>query len=130
MDAGNIWLIVAGVVVLLIAAVLEAYCEFGRQVAPKYRPEIFSTQTGVLFWIGWITLLIIACTMLFLAHPIAAFVAIMIFWLLLPLWLTPMIRKRMLPPWDVVQGELESQGYTKDNYLSGDWWRKKEKGKG
>lgn len=129
MDEGKIWLIIPGVLLLLVAATLEAYCEFGRQAAPKYRPDIFRTRTGVLFWIGWITLFLIACIMLFFAHPIAGFIAIVVFWLLLPLWLVPMMRKRMLPPWDIVKDELENQGYTEDNYTSGDWWRKKKDSK-
>lgn len=126
MDGSDIWLIIAGAVMLLIAAVLEAFCEFGRQAAPEYRPEIFGTRTGVLFWVGWITLFLIACLMLFFAHPIAGLAGVVVFLVLLPLWLVPMMRKRMLPPWDIVKDELEGQGYTEDNYTSGDWWKKKK----
>ena len=124
MDPNNIWIIVVGVILLLVAAVLESYCEFGRQAARKYRPQIFETRTGILFWIGWIILFLGSCILLFFAYPIAAFVAVVVFWLLLPLWLFPAMRKRLLPPWEAVKEELESQGYTEKNYTSGDWWKK------
>jgi MFS family permease len=119
-----VWLIVVGLVLLIVAAVIEAYCEFGRQAAPKYRPEIFNTRTGLLFWIGWIVLLLVGGMLLLIADWRWALGAIFVFWLLLPLWLVPAMRRRLLPPWEIVKEELEGQGYTEKNYTTGDWWKK------
>jgi len=124
-----VWLIIVGALLLLLSAVLESYCEFGRQAAPQYRPEIFNTRTGLMFWMGWILLLLIGGMLLLVADWRWALGAICVFWLLLPLWLVPMMRKRLLPPWDVVKEELESQGHTENNYTSGDWWKKNKDSK-
>jgi membrane protein YdbS with pleckstrin-like domain len=70
-------------------------------------------------------LLLGAGLLLFLVNPIAALVAVAVFWLVLPLWIMPMVRRRLLPTWDMVKDELEVQGYTEANFLSGDWWKKK-----
>ena len=118
------WLAIPGILLLLLASVLESYCEISRQSLPSIRAKIFGTRAGVLLWIGWIVLLVLACGVLFFAYPIAALVGVVVFWLLLPLWLVPMMKKRMLPPWDVVKGDLKKHGYTEDNYLDGDWWKK------
>jgi hypothetical protein len=122
-------LIVIGVFLLLVAAVLESYCEFSRQAAPQYRPKIFETRVGILFWIGWIVLLLAGGILLLLADRWWALGAIMVYWLLLPLWLMTAMRDRMLPPWEMVKEELESQGYTEKNYTRGDWWKKKKEPK-
>jgi len=119
------WLVIPGILLLLLAGVLESYCEIGRQSLPSLRAKVFSTRAGVLFWIGWIALLLISGVLLWMVNSILAVVAIAVFWVLLPLWLVPMMKKRMLPPWDAVKGDLEKHGYTEDNYLGGDWWKKK-----
>jgi len=119
------WLVIPGIFLLLLAAVMESYCAIGRQSLPSLRAKIFDSYTGLLLQIGWGVLLLIACVLLFLAHPIAALVGVVVFWVLLPLWLIPMMRRRLLPPWDVVKGDLGKHGYTEDNYLNGDWWKKK-----
>lgn len=121
------WLIIGGIVLLVLAAFMESYCSISRQAAERYRAKIFVTGRGLLFEIGWILLLLGAGLLFFFVHPIAAGVAIVVFWLVLPLWIMPMVRKRLLPTWDMVKGELEVQGYTEANFLSGNWWKKKKK---
>ena len=122
-----VWLIIGGIVFLVLGAFLESYCSISRQAAEKYRAKIFVTRRGLMFEIGWIMLLVGAGLLLFFVHPIAAGVAIVVFWLVLPLWIMPMVRRRLLPTWDMVKDELEYQGYTEENFLSGDWWKKKKK---
>lgn len=122
-----LWLIIGGIVVLVLAAFLESYCSVSRQAAERYRAKIFVTRSGLLFEMGWMLLLLGAGLLLFFVHWIAAVVAIAVFWLVLPLWIMPMVRKRLLPTWDMVKGELEVQGYTEANFLSGDWWKKKKR---
>jgi len=124
---GELWLIIGGVVLLVLAAFLESYCWVSRQSAERYRAKIFMTRSGLMFEIGWIMLLLGAGLLLFMANPIAAGVAVVLFWLVLPLWIMPMVRRRLLPTWDMVKDELEYQGYTEENFLSGDWWKKKKK---
>lgn len=121
-----LWLIIGGIVLLVLAAFLESYCWVSRQSAPRYRAKVFATRSGLFFEMGWILLLLGAGLLLFLANPIAALVAIVVFWLVLPLRIMPMVRKRLLPTWDMVKDELEVQGYTEENFLSGDWWKKKK----
>jgi hypothetical protein len=33
------------------------------------------------------------------------------------------MKRYMLPPWDKVKDILEKLGYTKNDYLHGDWWK-------
>lgn len=126
MDTGIIWLVIGGAVLLVLAAFLEAYCSISRQAAQRYRAKIFVTRSGLLFEIGWIVLLLAAALLFFFVHVIAAIAAIVLFWVVLPLWIMPLVRKRLLPTWDMVKDELEVQGYTEENFLSGDWWKKKK----
>jgi len=58
---------------------------------------------------------------------IVAVVAIVIYWLLLPISVNPRVRKRLLPPWDDIKKDLVKQGYTEHNYWRGDWWKVKSK---
>jgi hypothetical protein len=44
------------------------------------------------------------------------------FWLVFPFIITPIMRNRLLPPWDNVKAELSSKGYNEKNYWRGDWW--------
>ena len=121
-----VWLIIMGVILLLIAAVVQAYCEVSRQAQPKYRPEIFNTRSGWLLQFGWVLLLVAGGILLFFVDWRLGVGAVVVFWLVLPLWLVPAMRRRLLPPWHVVKEELEPQGYTEQNYTSGDWWKNKK----
>ena len=60
--------------------------------------------------------------MLFLLNPLIALIGIVLFWLVLPFIITPIMRNRILPPWDEVKVELEPKGYNERNYWRGDWW--------
>ncbi len=122
-----VWLIIGGILLLALAAFLESYCWVSRQAAPRYRAKVFVTRGGLLFEIGWIMLLLGATLLFFFVHVIAAVAAVVLFWLVLPLWIMPMVRTRLLPTWDMVKDDLEYQGYTEKNFLSGDWWKKKKK---
>jgi hypothetical protein len=49
-------------------------------------------------------------------------IGIIAFWLVLPFIITPIMRNRVLPPWDIVRKELEPKGYNERDYWRGDWW--------
>ena len=119
-------LIIIGIIFLLLAALLETYCEFGRQAATDYSPEIFRRRSRWLFEAGWVLLLLIGGILLLLEDWKWAVGGIALFWLVMPILLMPMMRKRLLPPWEMVKDKLERQGYTEKNYWSGDWWKKKK----
>jgi len=121
-----LWLLVPGIILLLVAALLETYCDFGRQAAEAYSPEIFRRRSRWLFEAGWVLLLLIGGILLLLVDWRWAVGGIALFWLVLPIWLMPIMRKRLLPPWEMVRENLERQGYTEKNYWSGDWWKKKK----
>ncbi len=117
-------LAITGILLLLLAAVMESYCAINRQSLPSLRAKAFDSSSGLLLYIIWVVLLLIACVLFWVVKEILAVVAIIVFWGLLPLWLMPMLKRRMLPSWEVVKGDLEKHGYTEDNYLKGDWWKK------
>ena len=48
------------------------------------------------------------------------------FWIVLPVWLIPLIRLRLLPQWDDVKAELEPMGFLPRNYWRGNWWREEK----
>ena len=118
------WLAIAGIFFLLLAGVVESYCAVSRQCLPSLRARIFDTHRGLLLNVGWVVLLVVGALLLIMVNWILAVVGVVVFWVLLPIWLMPMLKKRLLPPWDLVKSDLERHGYTEDNYLDGDWWKK------
>ena len=123
------WYLVLGFIILLAAAVLESYWDFGRQASSGYRPKIFLNPTyRILIPAGWIVLLLAGGVLLFrYGNWILSVAGIIGFWLFMPLWIMPIIRGRLLPSWDKVKDDLEKLGYTRMNYLFGDWWKEKKK---
>ena len=119
------WVTILGIVLLIVAAVVESYCTISRQSLPSLRAKIFDSSRGLSLYVVWMVLLVIGATLLFSVHTVAAIVGVVVFWVLLPMWLMPILKRRMLPPWDMVKGDLEQHGYTEDDYLDGDWWKKK-----
>jgi len=126
-------LYILGFLIILVGAVLQAYCEFGRQARPDIKPKIFNTAFKYVLEALWIILMLGGAALLFLLNPLIAVIAIVLFWLVLPFIITPIMRNRILPPWDEVKTELEPKGYNEKNYWRGDWWmieskQKKRKG--
>ena len=122
-------LIILGYLVIILAAVLQAYCEFGRQARPDIQPKILRTRFRFVMEGLWIFLLIIASVALFLNGWVPALIGIVAFWLVLPFLITPILRNRVLPPWDEVKAELEPKGYNQRDYWRGDWWMEESKQK-
>ena len=122
-------LIILGYLVIISAAVLQAYCEFGRQARPDIQPKILRTRFRFVMEGLWIFLLIIASVALFLNGWVPALIGIIAFWLVLPFLITPILRNRILPPWDEVKKELEPKGYNQRDYWRGSWWMKNAKEK-
>ena len=121
--------IVLGYLVILLAAVIQMYCEFGRQARADIQPKILKTSFRFVMEGLWIILLIAAAVVLFLSSWILALIGIVAFWLVLPFIITPIMRHRILPPWDEVKKELEPKGYTERDYWRGSWWMKNAKEK-
>jgi len=93
----NMWLVIPGIVILLISSFLHSYCAIGVQCLLSLRPMIFDSSIGKLLQIGWIVLFVIGVVMLFFGNWIWGIVAIAVYWLLLPLLITPIVRKHMRP---------------------------------
>lgn len=114
--------IVLGFVVLLAAAVLQAFCEFNRQARDDIRRSIFKTKFKYVLEAIWIILMLGAAAILFLMHWLLGVTAIIVFWLILPFMITPILRNRLLPTWDEAKTELEPKGYNERDFWRGDWW--------
>ena len=119
---------VLGFLIIVLAAVLQAYCEFGRQARPDIKPKILRTRFRFVLEGLWILLMLIGAVMLWLpyfdspAGVILAGIGLFVFWLVLPFIITPIMRHRILPPWDEVKAELEPKGYNERDYWRGSWW--------
>ncbi|MBN1644394.1 MAG: hypothetical protein JW856_06220 [Dehalococcoidales bacterium] len=126
----DLLIIVLGGLLVILASVLQAYCEFGRQSRPEFRPRIFSTFFRYIMEAGWIVLMLGGCVMVFFFGWLSGLgwipgvIAVVGFWLVLPFLITPIMRHRILPPWDEVKAELEPKGYNERDYWRGDWWMK------
>lgn len=114
---------VLGFVSLLFASILQAYCEFGRQAKPEFRPGVFETRWSYLLQSGWVILLLVGGVLLLLTNLVYSLIGVAAFWLLLPISVGPRVRRRFLPSWDELKHELEKQGYNERNYWRGNWWR-------
>jgi len=118
------WFILGGILLLVFSAVLEALWEFGRRVKPELRPAFLESGWKHVILVAWGILLLVGGALLFWAMPLLGLIAIIVFWLLLPITVGSRVRRRFLPPWDDLKGELEEQGYTERNYWRrGDWWK-------
>lgn len=125
-----IWFTVGGLLFLLFSAVLEGLWEFGRQVKPQLRPAFLESGWRHVILVAWVLLLLLGGVLLFWVEPLAGIIAVVVFWLFLPLVIGSRVRRRFLPPWDDLKAELEEQGYTEHTYWRrGDWWKAKSKTK-
>ena len=123
-DEFAMWFILGGALLLLISAVLEAMWEFGRQAKPELRPAFLGSAWKHVILAVWVIFLLIGGAMLFWALPLLGIIAIVVFWLLLPVVIGSRVRRRFLPPWEDVKRELQAQGYTEHSYWRrGDWWK-------
>ena len=121
---------ILGFLIVVCASVLECYCSFGRQARPDVQPHVFKTWVRFVLEGLWMLLLISGSVILFLFSGfsiITPIIAIVLFWAVLPFIINPILRRRMLPPWDEVKKELGPKGYTQQNYWRGGWWMKDAK---
>ncbi|MFC2123016.1 hypothetical protein ACFLRP_04965 [Bacteroidota bacterium] len=118
------WLLSIGIPTLIIAQMLHSYCAIGMQAIPTIAPEVFSTRKRIILNATWILLFIAGTSILLTAHWAFGVTALLVYWLGLPVLITPIFKRYMLGSWDDRKHILEKQGYTKDNYLNGDWWKK------
>lgn len=116
----------AGIILLILASFWHSYCLIGIKMLNSLRPMVFDTNP-ILLQLGWILFFIIGIILLFLYNWIIGIVGIIIYWLLLPIVITPMVKRRMLPAWDelpdFLKEKLSDEGYDKHNYLRADWWK-------
>ncbi len=119
---------ILGILLVIVAAVLQAYCEFNRQARDDIKRKIFKTGFRFALEAFWVVLLVAGSGLLFAigwltgSGLIWGIIAIVVFWLVLPFIITPIMRNRLLPPWDEVKAELGPKGYNERDYWRGDWW--------
>jgi TRAP-type C4-dicarboxylate transport system permease large subunit len=122
--------IVGGMLLLLIAAVLEALWDFGRHVKPELRPAFLQSSWRHVILAGCILLLLIGGVLLFVADVRVGLGGIVVYFLLLPFVVGSRVRRRFLPPWDDLKDKLTKEGYTEQTYWRrGDWWKAGSKSK-
>ena len=88
-------LVISAIVILVIASFLHSYCAVGLKMSWVDRPMIFDSSAGKLLQIGWIVLFVIGVVLLFSENWIWGIIAIAAYWLLLPLLVTPIVKKYM-----------------------------------
>jgi len=121
--------VILGFVVTFLASVLERYCEFGRLAQPKYKPAILKTPFRWVLEALWVILLLVGSILLFFAGWYLAVIGVLMFWVVLPIIITPILRYRLLPHWDEVKALLEPTGLNEKNYWREAWWMVEEKQK-
>jgi len=129
--------IIIGTLLVLVAAVVQAFCEFGRLARPDMKPALLRSWFRWVFEVLWALMLLAGGGLLLLGEGgwLMAAIAVAGFWLVLPFLLTPIIRNRLLPHWDEVKSELASrkfndkEPYSEKNYWRGDWWMVESKQK-
>jgi hypothetical protein len=129
----SVWFVIIGFLLVLVASVIERYCEFGRQARPDVKPGILKSWFRWVLEALWILMLVAGGVLMLIRSDqiglILAGVAVVSFWVIIPFILTPIIRNRLLPPWDEVKNELTPKGYNEKDYWRGDWWMVEEKKK-
>ena len=119
------WLLVAGIILLVVTAIWQSYCLIGGRASPLFAPAIFySPIVNILLQLSWIILFIVGIVMLFFVNWVVGIVAIPVYWFVLRLLIAPRMKRYMLGSWDENKDILEKHGYNKDNYLDGRWWQK------
>jgi hypothetical protein len=130
---GSLWVVIIGFLLVLVASVIERFCEFGRQARPDIKPGILKSWFRWVLEALWVLMLIAGGALLLVRGDqiglILAGLAIIGFWLIIPFMLTPLMRNRLLPPWDEVKNELIPKGYNEKDYWRGDWWMVERKKK-
>ena len=121
---------ILGFLIVVCASILECYCSFGRQAREDVKPNVFKSWVRFVLEGLWMLLLICGAIILFLFSGfsiVAPVIAIVLFWLVFPFIINPIMRRRLLPPWDDVKKELGPKGYQEKTYWRGSWWMKDAK---
>ena len=123
--------IILGFLIIVCASILECYCSFGRQAREDVKPGVFKSWVKWVLEGLWLLLLIMGAVILFISSGdfslITPLIGIVLFWLVLPFIINPIMRRRLLPPWDKVKKELGPKGYQEKTYWRGNWWMKDAK---
>ena len=116
-----------GLLLIILASLLEAFCTFSRDAMPQYQPKLMKTRFRWVMEVLWVLLLLGGGVMMLLGALISGivlfFIAIVAFWLILPLVAHPMLQRRLLPTWEELKKELAPKGFTENNYWRYDWWK-------
>jgi len=127
--------VLIGFLLIVMASLLEAFCDFGRAALPQYKPGILKTRFRWVVEGLWILLLLAGGVALLIdvtfgtSTVIVFVIAIAAFWLIFPFLFTPIMRRRLLPHWEEVRRELAPKGLNENNYWRNDWWMLEEKRK-
>lgn len=128
------WTLV-GFALIILASLLETYCAFGRLAKPEYKPGLLKTPLKWVLEVLWVLMLMAGGIAILVDAIIStglwwlAIVGVVLFWLVLPFFFTPMVRYRLLPRWDEVKKLLEPTGLNDKNYWREDWWMVEDKRK-
>jgi hypothetical protein len=112
---------------VVVAGILQSFCEFGRQARDDIKPKILKTKFRFVLEGLWIVMMGVASVFLFIMNSWLGIASIIFFWLGLPFIVNPILRNRILPTWDEVKKELEPKGYNARDYWRGGWWMKETK---
>ena len=122
-----------GFLAVVLASVCEAFCNFSRVAMPQYKPGFMKTPFRWVFETLWVLLLLAGGVSLLLDVTVNSapwlffIIAVVAFWLILPLLFNPIMQRRFLPHWEEVKRELAPKGLNENNYWRDDWWKLEEK---
>ncbi len=75
------WLLVAGIILLVVTTVWQSYCLIGGIAKPLLAPAIFySSVVNILLQLSWNILFIVGIVMLFFVNWVVGIVAIPVYW--------------------------------------------------
>ena len=90
-------MLIAGVVVLVIASVVHSYCAVSTRMPTMDCPAFFYTVHPAVPHLIYLVPLVTGMVLLFLHDWIAGLVGLAVYWFIMPLLITPIMKKWMLP---------------------------------
>ena len=90
-------MLIAGVVVLVVASVIHSYCAVSMRMPEMDRPAFFYAVPAAVPHLIYLVPLITGMVLLFMYDWVAGLVGLAVYWFVMPLLITPIMRKWMLP---------------------------------
>ena len=89
--------LISGVVVSVIASAVHSYCAVSMRMPTMDRPAFFYTVHPAVPHLIYLVPLVAGMVLLFLYDWIVGLVGLAVYWLVMPLLITPIMKKWMLP---------------------------------